>query len=248
MEKAATSKKPRGPSARHLDRARVPALATIVLGVALVIMDATIVNVAEPVVLRDLSMTSVQIEWMTAVYSLVFAALLLTIGRIGDLYGRRRIFASGLVVFMIGSVLAGSAVNGNMLVASRFIEGIGAAMILPTALSTLNVMFVGRDRSIAFATYGAVLGGMAAVGPLVGGWLATDVTWRWAFWVNIPLAILALLGSFRFLKENSEPGAHGLDYLGAVLSAIGMGGIVFGLIEGQFYGWVVQKRIGRAHV
>ncbi|MFT2817456.1 MFS transporter [Leifsonia sp. A12D58] len=241
MEKAAAGGKKRGRSARHLDPAKLPALYTIVVGVALVIMDSTIANVATPVVLRDLKMNSSQVEWMTAIYSLVFAALLLTVGRVGDLYGRRRVFVSGMIVFLIGSVLAGSAVSGEMLISARFIEGVGAAMIMPTALSTLNVMFVGRDRSIAFATYGAVIGGMAAVGPLVGGWLATDVTWRWAFWLNIPFAVLVLIGAFLFLKENSEEGAHGLDVGGAVLSAIGMGGIVFGLIEGQFYGWFVQK-------
>lgn len=231
----------KGRSARRLDPSRLPALYTLVVGTALVIMDATIANVATPVVLRDLKMTSAQVEWMTAIYSLVFAALLLTVGRIGDLYGRRKIFIAGMVVFVIGSVLAGASVNGTMLITARFIEGIGAAMVMPTALSTLNVMFVGRDRSIAFATYGAVIGGMAAVGPLVGGWLATDVTWRWAFWLNIPFALLVIFGAFRFLPENSEEGAHGLDYVGAILSAIGMGGLVFGLIQGQFYGWWLQK-------
>ena len=120
------------------------ALLTIGFGVSLVIMDATIVNVALPVVIEDLSLTASEAQWMNAVYSLVFAALLITVGRIGDLEGRRLLFLIGMVVFMLASVVAGLSVNGPMLIAARLVQGIGAAMILPSTLSSLNALFVGR--------------------------------------------------------------------------------------------------------
>src|SRR5512141_1077186 len=180
------------------------ALLTIGFGVSLVIMDATIVNVALPVVIDDLSLTSTEAQWMNAVYSLVFAALLITVGRIGDLKGRRLLFLVGMVVFMLASVVAGLSQTGPMLIAARFVQGIGAAMILPSTLSSLNALFVGRARVIAFAVYGSAIGGMAALGPLLGGWLATDYSWRWAFWLNIPVGILVVVGILRAVPETRD--------------------------------------------
>ena len=217
------------------------ALATIALGTSLIIMDATIVNVALPVVIRDLDLTANQAEWMNAIYSLTFAALLLTVGHLGDLRGRRLLFAGGMVVFMLASVLAGSAQGAVVLVGARLLQGIGASAILTTTLSTMNSIFRGRERGIAFAVYGSTIGGMAAVGPLVGGWLATDVSWRWAFWLNIPFGLLVLVGIWRAVPETRDPGADShFDLLGATLSAIGMGGVVFALIEAATYGWWLQ--------
>jgi EmrB/QacA subfamily drug resistance transporter len=215
------------------------ALLTIGFGVSLVIMDATIVNVALPVVIKDLSLTATEAQWMNAVYSLVFAALLITVGRIGDLKGRRLLFLIGMVVFMLASVVAGLSVNGPMLIAARFVQGIGAAMILPSTLSSLNALFVGRARVIAFAVYGSAIGGMAALGPLLGGWLATDYSWRWAFWLNIPVGLLVVVGIVKALPETRDPKATpSRDLLGVALTMFGMGAIVFGLIEAETYGWL----------
>ena len=214
------------------------AMATLSLGVSLVIMDATIVNVALPVVIDDLGLDSSGAQWMNAIYSLVFASLMLTVGRFGDLYGRKRLYAVGLVTFMLASLAAGAAVSPEMLIAARLVQGLGAAMVLPSTLSTLNAMFQGRARGIAFAIWGSTIGGMAAVGPLVGGWLATDVSWRWAFWLNIPFGLLALFGIARTIDETRDPTLRrGSDVPGVLLSSIGLGGIVFGLIEGGYYGW-----------
>ncbi|SFJ58659.1 MFS transporter [Cellulomonas sp. KH9] len=214
------------------------AMGTLSLGVSLVIMDATIVNVALPVVIEDLGLDSAGAQWMNAIYSLVFASLMLTVGRIGDLYGRKRLYAIGLVVFMLASLGAGAATSPAMLIASRLVQGLGAAMVLPSTLSTLNAMFTGRARGIAFAIWGSTIGGMAAVGPLIGGWLATDVSWRWAFWLNIPFGLLALVGIARTLDETRDPSLQrGADVPGVLLSSIGLAGIVFGLIEGDYYGW-----------
>lgn len=226
---------------QRLGSRRWLALATIALGVSLIIMDATIVNVALPVVIRDLDLSASQAEWMNTIYALVFAALLLTVGRVGDLRGRRLVFAIGMVVFMLSSVGAGAAQTGWLLVAARFAQGVGASMILPTTLSTMNAIFRGRERGIAFAVYGSTIGGMAAIGPLVGGWLATDVSWRWAFWLNIPFGLLVLAGIAWVIPETREPSIDSrLDLVGAALSAIAMAGLVFALIEGATYGWWQQ--------
>ncbi|HET7822002.1 MAG TPA: DHA2 family efflux MFS transporter permease subunit [Ornithinibacter sp.] len=215
------------------------ALLTIGFGVSLVIMDATIVNVALPVVIDDLSLTATEAQWMNAVYSLVFASLLITVGRLGDLKGRRLLFLIGMVVFMLASVVAGLSVNGPMLITARFVQGIGAAMILPSTLSSLNALFVGRARVVAFAVYGSAIGGMAAIGPLLGGWLATDYSWRWAFWINIPVGLLVVVGIVKALPETRDLKATpSRDLLGVALTMLGMGAIVFALIEAETYGWL----------
>lgn len=221
-----------------LDRASWWVLLTVGFGVSLVIMDATIVNVALPVVLEDLHLTASDAQWLNASYSLMFAALLMTVGRVGDLWGRRRMFALGMVVFLLASVVAGASQDAATLVGARFAQGVGAAMIVPSTLSILNATFVGRARTIAFAVWGSAIGGMAAVGPLVGGWLATDVSWRWAFWLNIPVGLLVLVGVQRAVPDSRDPNAErGRDIAGVVLSALGMGGLVFALIESQWFGW-----------
>lgn len=218
------------------------ALATVALGVSLIVMDATVVNVALPVIIEDLHLTATQAEWMNAVYSLMFAALLLTLGRVGDLYGRRRLFGVGMVVFVLASVAAGFSPSGGALIAARLVQGIGAAAILPATLSTINAVFRGRERAIAFAVWGSTIGGMAALGPLVGGWLTTDYTWRWAFWINVPVGLLVLVGIVLWVPETrDEATCPGMDLAGVALSALGLGLIVFALIEGQHYGWWRQE-------
>jgi EmrB/QacA subfamily drug resistance transporter len=228
-----------GTGAPGMTRRDWAALLTIGFGVSLVIMDATIVNVALPVVIEDLGLTATEAQWMNAVYSLVFASLLITLGRLGDLKGRRRLFLAGMLVFTAASVVAGLSVSAVMLIAARLVQGVGAAMILPATLSSLNAIFTGRSRTIAFAVYGSAIGGMAAVGPLVGGWLATDVSWRWAFWLNIPVGLVVILGVVRALPETRDPSATpSRDYAAIALTMAGMGAIVFGLIEAESFGWL----------
>ncbi|OIQ95633.1 antiseptic resistance protein [mine drainage metagenome] len=230
-------------------RRRWLAMLTLALGVSLVIMDATIVNVALPVVIEDIGLNASGAQWMNAVYSLVFASLMLTVGRFGDLYGRKKLFAAGLVLFMVASLFAGGATGPAMLIGARVFQGLGAAMVLPSTLSTLNAMFTGRERGIAFAIWGSTIGGMAAVGPLVGGWLATDVSWRWAFWLNIPFGLLALLGISRYIDETRDTTLRrGSDVPGVLLSTLGVGGIVFALIQGQYLGWWTQSSGGASPV
>ncbi len=215
------------------------AMVAIALGTSLVIMDATIANVALPVVIEDLQMSATQAQWVAAVYALVFASLMLTSGRLGDLFGRRMMFIAGLVVFMASSLAAGSARTPEILLAARLVQGIGAAMVLPATTSTINAVFSGKDRSIAFAIYGSAIGGMAAVGPLVGGWLATDVSWRWAFWLNIPFGLVAVALAARTMPETRDRTLRrGIDWTGTALATVGLGAIVFALVESSSFGWL----------
>jgi EmrB/QacA subfamily drug resistance transporter len=219
-------------------RGRWIGLAMLSLGVAMIIVDATIVNVAVPSIIDELKLDSTTAAWINTVYALVFAALLVTLGRIGDLFGRRRLYLLGLVVFGGASVLAGAAPTGELLIAARILQGVGGAMILPATQSILNTNFRGRDRAIAFGIWGATIGGMAAVGPLLGGWLTTNISWRWAFYINIPVAIIAFLGTRHYIGESKDENAKaGLDPIGFILITAGLSAIVFALIEGRTYGW-----------
>ncbi len=209
------------------------------LGTALIIMDATIVNVSLPSMIEDLGLSSIDAEWVNAIYSLTFAALLIVFGRVGDRVGRRLVFTLGAVVFVLASIYAASSRSAEHLITARALQGIGGAMMSPTSLSLVNSLYAGRARNIAFAIYGSIIGGMAALGPLIGGYLTTNFSWTWAFWINVPIGIIVILGALRVVPEvKDRADTAGLDVLGAVLSALGIGLIVFGLIEGRNYGWI----------
>jgi EmrB/QacA subfamily drug resistance transporter len=224
-------------------RGRWIGLALLSLGVSMIIVDATIVNVAVPSIIRDLNLDLTAAEWVNTSYALVFAALLVTLGRVGDVVGRRLMYLVGLVIFIGASVLAGIAQSGEWLIAARLLQGLGGAAILPATQSILNANFRGKDRAIAFGIWGSVIGGMAAIGPLIGGFLTTYVSWRWAFFINIPIGIFAILGTLKYIGESRDEHAKpGFDFPGFVLITLGLGGIVFGLIEGQTYGWLQPKR------
>ncbi len=225
------------------DRRRWLAMPFIALGVAMIIVDATIVNVAIPTIIRDLHMTATTAEWINSIYSLVFAALLITLGRIADMRGRRRLFRIGAVWFVLASLVAATAQTSAMLILGRLLQGIGGAMILPATLSTVNSLFRGRERAIAFAIWGSTIGGMAAVGPFLGGLLTTDLSWRWAFLINLPIGAVILAGLVTVVPETSDPQApRGFDLPGQVTLVVGLTALVFGLIEGQTYGWWTATR------
>jgi EmrB/QacA subfamily drug resistance transporter len=227
-----------GPSMDTAGRGRWIGLGMLSIGVAMIIVDATIVNVAVPSIIKDLNLDSSTAQWINTVYALVFAALLITLGRIGDVWGRRRLYLIGLVTFGVASMLAGAAPTGELLIAARVLQGVGGAMILPSTQSILNTNFRGRDRAIAFGIWGATIGGMAAVGPLLGGWLTTYLSWRWAFFINVPVAVVAIIGVLRYIGESKDENAKvGLDPVGFLLITFGLGSFVFGLIEGRTYGW-----------
>lgn len=214
------------------------AVGVIALAVSLIIMDATVVTVILPVLIREIDLNAADAEWVNSIYSLVFAAILITMGRFGDVLGRRRMLFIGTAVFGVSSLLAALSNTGLLLIGARFLQGIGGAMVLPATLSTINALFTGRERGIAFAIWGSTIGGMAAIGPLAGGWLTTAFSWHWAFLVNIPLVAIVLLGTWAFVPETRDPEAQPVrDWLGVLLSVVGLAALVFGLIEGQRYGW-----------
>lgn len=210
----------------------------LALGVALIIVDSTIVNVALPRIVEDLHMNLAGAEWINSAYSLVFAALLVAVGSIADRVGRRRMFMIGVVVFALASLYAGSATSSTMMISARMLQGVGGAMILPTSLSLVNANFRGRERSIAFGIWGSVIAGAAALGPLLGGWLTTDWTWRAIFLLNLPVSAAILIFGMILIPESRDENAQGLkDIPGVFLVSFGFASLVFGLIEGQRYGW-----------
>ncbi len=220
------------------DRRRWAGLVVISVAVSLIIVDSTIVNVAIPSIVRDLDIGSTAVQWVQESYTLVFAALLLVFGSLADRLGRRLLMVTGVAVFAAASVLAALAPTGELLVLSRIVQGVGGAMVLPTTLSLVNANFSGRERGIAFAVWGSTIGGMVAVGPLLGGWLTTAFSWRWAFGINIPLGIAIVVCALLFVRESrDEVHAGRIDVVGAVLSVLASASLVFGLIEGRTYGW-----------
>lgn len=220
------------------DRRRWAGLVVISIAVSLIIIDSTIVNVAIPSIVADLDIGSTLVQWVQESYTLVFAALLLVFGSLADRFGRRRLLIIGVTVFALASVLAALAPTGDLLVLARIVQGVGGAMVLPTTLSLVNATFTGRERGIAFAVWGSTIGGMVAVGPLLGGWLTTDFSWRWAFGINVPLGIAIVVGASLTVRESRDTVHAGrIDVVGAVLSVVTSASLVFGLIEGRTYGW-----------
>ena len=216
------------------------ALSALLIGMSMIIIDGSVVNVLLPDMVDDLGLNSTDVLWVNSIYSLIFASLLIPIGLISDRYGRRRLFMIGTLIFLLGSFGSGASTGPEMLIAFRALQAVGASMMLPSSIAIINVTYVGKQRAVAFGLWGAVFGGAAALGPLLGGWLAQDFSWRWAFFVNVPVAIISTIMVLRFVPESKLDSADKLDPLGVVLSVTGLGLIVFGLIEGQTYGWWVQ--------
>lgn len=218
-------------------------LGTLALTVALIVVDGTIVNVGLPVIMKDLHLSFTNAEWIITIYSLVFSSLLITSGRIADNVGRRKMLIIGIVTFMIGSIMASLSSNITWMLIARVIQGVGGAIALPTTLSAVNTFFKeGKDRVIAFAVWGSVISGMAAVGPLLGGLFTTYASWHWIFWINIPIGLVIIYMAIKFVPESyGEKWQGKFDILGFILSIIGFGSLVFGLIESKNYGWWTPK-------
>ncbi|WP_166980018.1 DHA2 family efflux MFS transporter permease subunit [Paramicrobacterium fandaimingii] len=213
-------------------------LGMLAASLSMIVLDGTIVGVALPTLIADLDLEVSEAQWVNGIYSVVFAALLLTTGRLGDRFGRRRLLIIGIVVFVAGSAIAALATSAGTLIGARVVQGVGGALILPTTLSSVNATFRGKDRAIAFGVWGAVISGMAALGPLVGGWITTSFTWQWIFIVNAPLGAMLIVGVLLTVDESREKiEVPGLDVGGLLLSVAGFGLLVFGLIEGESLGW-----------
>ena len=219
------------------------ALVLISIAQLMVVLDATIANIALPYIQRDLDISDANLSWIVTGYALAFGSLLLLGGRLADLYGRRRIFMVGLVIFAVASLLGGLATNEPLLLAARGLQGLGAALASPAALALITTTFpAGPARNRAFAVYAAMSGAGAAVGLILGGWLTgLDQPlgidgWRLTFLINVPIGVVAALLSPRFLNE-SESHEGELDLPGAVTGTLGLLGIVYGLTRAGTEGW-----------
>jgi EmrB/QacA subfamily drug resistance transporter len=218
---------------RHLGLA----LAVISCAQLMIVLDATVVNVAIPTIHHALHFSSTNLEWLVTAYSLTFGGLLLFGGRTGDLYGKRRMFMLGIAVFAISSLLGGLAVNDVWLIFTRGLQGIGAAIAAPTALALIATNFPeGRPRNRAMGVYAAMSGGGGAVGLLLGGLLTSYVSWRWIFFVNVPIAAVVLFLAPRALNESEASTGH-LDVPGAVTATGGMLALVYGLSNVSSHSW-----------
>ncbi|MGH3103898.1 MAG: MFS transporter [Gaiellaceae bacterium] len=204
----------------------------------MVVLDIAIVNVALPSIQIDLDFSQQNLQWVISAYALVFGGFLLLGGRAADLLGRRRIFVAGLVVFTVGSLLCGLAWSESALIGARAIQGLGAAIISPAALSILTTTFAeGRERNVALGVWGAVGGFGAAAGVLAGGILTDLLSWEWIFFVNIPVGALALAITPLLLAESRDAHGQSFDALGAVLVTTGLVALVLGITQGRDWGW-----------
>ncbi|KUM92792.1 Puromycin resistance protein pur8 [Streptomyces cellostaticus] len=224
--------------AEDTDPRRWWGLVVIALAQLMVVLDATIVNIALPSAQHDLGMTDANRQWVITAYTLAFGGLLLLGGRIADLAGRKRTFVIGLVGFAAASALGGAAATPGMLFGARALQGAFAAVLAPSALSLLTTTFTDpRERGKAFGIYGALAGSGSAIGFIVGGLLTEYLNWRWCLYVNVPIAVLAVLGAFALLHDRPGHGGARLDVPGAALGCGGLVAIVYGFSEAQPRGW-----------
>lgn len=207
-------------------------LATTILASGMAFIDGTVVNVALPALQSALHAGIREVQWVVESYALFLAALLLTGGSLGDVYGRRKIFSLGVLVFAGASAWCGAAPNIQWLIAARCLQGVGAALLVPGSLALISVSFPASERGRAIGTWSGFTSITAAVGPVLGGWLVEHGSWRWVFFINLPLALAVLVLTFwRVPESRSGNTSQSLDLLGALLTTIGLGGVVFALIE-----------------
>ena len=207
-------------------------LVATILGSSMAFIDGTAVNVALPVMQRELGATFTQLQWVIVAYALFLGSLLLVGGSLGDRLGRRRVFVVGIVVFAAASVWAGFSPDVGQLIAARALQGIGGALFVPGSLALIGACFTDEERGRAIGTWSGASGLMAAAGPLLGGFLAEEFSWRWVFFINIPIAVIVVAIALLRVPESGDPAGGGrVDWVGGLLATLGLGGLVYGLIE-----------------
>jgi len=200
-------------------------------------IDSTVVNVALPALQANFHATVVGVQWVVESYGLFLAALILVGGSLGDLFGRRRIFVIGVAIFALASVGCGLASDIQQLLLARSIQGVGAAFLVPGSLAIISATFDGESRGRAIGTWSGFTAITTAAGPVVGGWLVEHASWRWAFFVNVPLAIAVIAISLRRMPESRDPAVGHIDWLGTLLATLGIAGLVKGFIDSAHMGW-----------
>src|SRR5262245_6760278 len=213
----------------------------------MVVLDATVVNVALPSIQKDLHMSEANLQWVVNAYALVFGGFLLLGGRVGDLLGRKRFFLAGLVVFTVASLLDGLARSEGMLIGARALQGLGAAFISPAALAIISTTFKeGADRAKALGVWAAIAIGGSAVGLVLGGALTQAFSWPWIFFINVPVGVAVFFLSLRLVPESRDEQAHrSFDVAGAVSVTGGLMVLVYAIVQAQQQGWVSAQTIGR---
>ena len=212
-------------------------LIVLCLGTFAVLLDATIVNVALPSIITDLHASLDQALWVVNAYLLVFAGLLIVAGRLGDMFGPRRLFVIGLALFAAASALCGAAQSPGQLIAARVLQGVGAAALTPQAMVIIQAVFPRERMGTAFGVFSSMVGLAAVSGPTLGGVLTTYLSWRWVFYVNLPIAAAGIVLAYRFVPDVRTGRRPRLDLIGALLATTGLSAVVYGVIEGQRYDW-----------
>jgi EmrB/QacA subfamily drug resistance transporter len=209
-------------------------LAATILGSSMAFIDGTVVNVALPAVQKDLHATLADLQWVVEAYALLLAALLLIGGSLGDRYGRSKIFALGVVVFSAASAYCGFAPHIKQLILARAVQGVGAALLVPGSLALISANFSEQERGRAIGTWSGFTSITAALGPLLGGWFTEHGSWRWVFFINVPIGLtVALITLWKVPESRADSHSHSFDWAGGILAALGFGGVVFALIESR---------------
>ena len=216
-------------------------LAATILASSMAFIDSTVVNVALPALQTNLNATAVDAQWVIEAYSLLLSAFLLVGGSLGDHYGRRRIFLLGVILFAIASAASGLAGNIGQLIAARAFQGFGAALLVPGSLAIISDSFSEQERGRAIGTWSGLSAITTGIGPVLGGWLIEHVSWRAVFFINLPLALLIILISLRYIAENSDRENSRVDWVGASLAVLGLGSLIYGLIESSQVGFSNRK-------
>ena len=203
----------------------------------MLLLDITVVNVALPDIQRSLHASFSDLQWVVDAYSLTLAAFLLTAGVVGDMFGRREVFAVGLGVFSLSSLVCGLSSSSLMLNLARAAQGVGGAIMFATSLALIAQAFSGKERGTAFGIYGAVIGGAVAVGPLIGGAITSGIGWRWIFFVNVPIGVLAVFVTLAKVDESKDPNHRRIDWIGFLSFSVALFMLVFALVRGPDDGW-----------
>jgi EmrB/QacA subfamily drug resistance transporter len=220
-------------------------LAAVAFGLFMIMLDNTIVNVALPSIQRDLHMKISSLEWIVTAYALTFAALLVTGGKLGDYYGRRKMFTLGLAVFTAASLVCGLAPSAGFLIGARAVQGVGSALMNPATLSIITATFAPRERGRAIGIWAGVSAMALAIGPLIGGVIVDNLNWNWIFFVNVPVGVVGIVVSELVIRESRDTSTEqSIDVPGLVTSGLGLLALCYALIEGNSLGWASAEVIG----
>jgi EmrB/QacA subfamily drug resistance transporter len=220
-------------------------LAAVAFGLFMIMLDNTVVNVALPSIQRDLHVKLSELEWIVTGYALTFAALLITGGKLGDLYGRRRIFVIGIAIFTLSSLACGLAPTAGFLIGARIVQGVGAALMNPASLSIITATFPPRERGQAIGIWAGVSAMALAIGPLVGGLIVDNINWNWIFFINVPVGVVGIVVSRLVIRESRDTShEQSVDLPGLVTSSAGLFALTYALIEGNRHGWTSAEIVG----